>query len=384
MLIPMRRLCSTILAPLLTLLACPASHAAPVNFSDVVTFGDSLSDVGNTASHPLAVLASFFGDDTFDAVTNGRFSNGSVWVEYLSTKLGLPGSASQRSDNSGDNYAHGGARTGSGTLTLGVIDNVGRQVSNYTNARTPTGNELFILWAGGNDLLDNANSPATIRNNMASHITALANDGAQRFLVLNLPLLGNIPRNLGTANQSSLNNSAAQYNDLIETQLVSLQTTLGIDITLFDVESTFNRLQSEPATFGFTNTTQSAFSNNAADPDTYVFWDTIHPTTAAHKVLADAAFVALHDPGDYTGDGVVDQADLQIVLSHYNQPTSPYNLAQGDWDGDGHVSIAEIDLVLAHWTQGPPPTLSVPEPVSVVLVGFALLMLAGRSGDHRK
>lgn len=374
------RLLILILLMATSLTNTPAS-ALPVSYSNVVVFGDSLSDVGNTANHWLAGLASFFGDDTFDAVTDGRFSNGPVWAEYLATRLGLPGSASARSDNGGDNYAHGGARTGSGTLTLGVIDNLGRQVSNYTNAHNPTGNELFILWGGGNDLLDNANSPATIRNNMASHITALVNDGAQRFLVLNLPLLGNIPRNLGTANQTPLNNSAALYNDLIETELTSLQTTLGIDITLFDVESTFDRLLSEPANFGFTNTTQSAFINNAADPDNYVFWDQIHPTTAAHNILADAAFVALHDPGDFTGDGNVDALDLAIVMQHFAQSTSPFNLASGDWDGDGQAGMFEVDLVLANWTQGAAP-LIVPEPGSLWAL-FVLLCVPGRRRSQR-
>lgn len=362
-------------------LSAPA-RAAAVDFTNVVVFGDSLSDVGNTANHWLAGLASFFGDDTFDAVTNGRFSNGPVWVEYLSTNLGLPGSASSRSDTGGDNYAHGGARTGSGTLTLGVIDNLGQQISDYIGSNNPTGNELFVVWGGGNDLLDEANSPATIRNNMSAHITALANDGASRFLVMNLPRLGDIPRNRGTVNQATLNSQSSTYNSLLATEVTSLESAMGIDITLFDVETTFDRLLTDPGAFGFTNTTQSAFQTNASNPDQYVFWDEIHPTTAAHAVLADAAFVALHDPGDFNGDGSVNQADLQIVLTHFAMTTSPFNIAQGDWDGDGQVGMAEVDLVLANWTGSGTPV--VPEPVSFSLFACLVLITATRSSPCRR
>jgi phospholipase/lecithinase/hemolysin len=382
MLIRMQRPRTLLLAALLTLFATPCT-AGPINYNDVVVFGDSLSDVGNTANHWLAGLASFFGDDTFDAVTDGRFSNGPVWVEHLATNLGLPGSASSRSDNGGDNYAHGGARTGSGTMTFGVIDNLGEQIGDYTNANTPSSTDLFVVWGGGNDLLDGVGTPASISSNMTNHVTALANNGATRLLVMNLPRLGDVPRNRGTASQATLNNQSAAYNDLLAASMAGLETMLGIDITLFDVETTFDRLLNDPSAFGFTNTTQPAYGNNAVDPDTSVFWDEIHPTTAAHAVLADAAFVALHDPGDFTGDGVVDQSDLQVVLNHYGQTTTPFNLAQGDWDGDGYASIEELDLVLANWTQGAAPAVNVPEPGVGVSFGFFALLTATRSSPRR-
>ena len=355
-------------AALLALAGVPAGADA-INFTDVVVFGDSLSDVGNTANNFFAQLANFFGDDTLDAVTNGRFSNGPVWVEPLSFKLGLSGSASSRSDAGGDNYAHGGARTGNGSRTLGVIDDIGRQVNDYTGSNTPTGNELFILWGGGNNFFDGVGSPASVSADMAGYVSALAGGGAQRFLVMNLPRLGEVPRHRGTGAQTTLNNQSTAFNDALALEMAALETNLNIDITLFDVESTFDRLLDEPATFGFTNTTDPAFNNPAAtDPDQYVFWDEIHPTAAAHAVLADAAFVALHDPGDFTGDGVVDADDLEVVLSRFDQPTTPFNLAQGDWDGDGLVGMTEVDLVLANWTQAAVPAASVPEPAAAALL----------------
>lgn len=244
------------LVSLLVSLAAVPIRAMPVSFSNVVVFGDSLSDVGNTPNHPIVEL---FSPQAQPPYFDDRFSNGPVWVEHIAEKLGLPGSASTRSDIGGDNYAHGGARTGPGSQTLGTIDNLGLQISDYTNANTPTGSELFVVWGGGNNLLDEAGTPQSIATNMTDHITALANDGGKQFLVMNLPKLGQVPRNLGTADQTTLNNQSIAYNDLLATAMASLEATLGIDITLFDVEATFDRLLADPASFGFTNTTQPAY-----------------------------------------------------------------------------------------------------------------------------
>ncbi len=51
-------------------------------------------------------------------------------------------------------------------------------------------------------------------------------------------------------------------------------------------------------------------------------------------------------PGDADGDGDVDFADLNIVLSEFN--TTGQNLA-GDLDGDGDVDFADLNLVLSNF-----------------------------------
>lgn len=358
-----------------------AAFAQPIDFTDVVVFGDSLSDVGNVANNPIVVeIGSLF--EELDPLVDGRFSNGPVWAERLSDKLGLPGSASSYSDAGGDNYAHGAAQTGPDTLLFGIVDNIGLQVSDYTASNDPTGNELFILWGGGNDLLDDDNpqTPGAIRDNMSSHVTALANDGAQRFLVLNLPKLGDIPRNIGTAEQATFNADTSTYNALLATEMGSLASSLSVKITVFDAESLFDRMLDEPASFGFTNTTDSAFLAGASNPDGYVFWDETHPTAAAHAILADAAFIALLDPGDFTGDGETDQADLDQLIAKLGQTTSPFDVDGGDWDGDGLAGGFELSLILDNWTGTAPPDLSaIPEPATGgVLAGLLALTLARR------
>src|SRR5438874_1472870 len=83
-------------------LAATTVLAAP--FTQLVVFGDSLSDVGNISS-------ATFGSTPGQYYYNGRFSNGPVYAEALASGLGLP---MVRSTASGNDFAYGGAKT-SGT-----------------------------------------------------------------------------------------------------------------------------------------------------------------------------------------------------------------------------------------------------------------------------
>nr|WP_256091377.1 SGNH/GDSL hydrolase family protein [Nostoc sp. KVJ20] len=42
-----------------------------------------------------------------------------------------------------------------------------------------------------------------------------------------------------------------------------------------------------PAAFGFTNVSSSCLSGSTicGNPDQFLFWDGIHPTTAAHRII---------------------------------------------------------------------------------------------------
>ena len=91
-------------------------------FDAIVSFGDSLTDTGNEPSEPYLHY-------------QGRWSNGALWVEQLSVTLGFPYNAS-------NNLAHSGAQT----------DDTYNQVQIYTPTNDIS-NTLFVVWAGGNDFL---------------------------------------------------------------------------------------------------------------------------------------------------------------------------------------------------------------------------------------
>lgn len=365
--------------------SAPQADAQANSYSDIVVFGDSLSDVGNTANN---FWVQVFSDTAQPPNWQGRFSNGPVWVETLADDyLGL--SASTRSSAGGNNYAQGGALSGNGTNFLGFIDNVGNQVGAYLGANTPDGDELFVLWAGGNDLIDIGGSlgdlfsgngnPATVASNTAGHVQALANAGGRRFLVLNLPDLGAVPRYAGSSEAAAKSAAAVAHNTALSGELDTLGTSMNIDIELLDTTALFDLIIADPALYGFTNVTGPAYNESAgtvvSNPNNYAFWDEIHPTEAAHDWLAAAAYVALQAQGDFTGDGQVDDADLAVVLSGFGGAVTPFDLAAGDWTGDGRVDAQELELVLRGWTGASPPTVDVPEPGGVALCGVAVFVL---------
>src|SRR6478735_2958703 len=67
-------------------------------YSQVVVFGDSLSDTGNVNNQT-------FGISPGSAYYQGRFSNGPLWVEDLATSLGV--AAPTYSRGGGRDYAFG-------------------------------------------------------------------------------------------------------------------------------------------------------------------------------------------------------------------------------------------------------------------------------------
>lgn len=275
-----------------------AADGAP-SFTRLWVFGDSLSDTGNTQAvlGTNALIANLAGYGA-----NGRFSNGPVWHEPMATALGLP--LATRSRSGGSNYAHGGARVDTAT---GQSEGVLTQFNGWLSGPGALGADpqaLYAIWAGGNDardLVGNANPQPGVNssiNALAGVLTGLVNAGAQTLLVPNLPNLGRIPENLGNpANAASASFVTGLWNASLLDMLTNLTTATGVDIYYLDVFSIFNQVLDTPAAFGFANTTGQCRSvtnfgfteTSCANPDTWVFWDAIHPTRAAHAVLGAAA-----------------------------------------------------------------------------------------------
>ena len=86
-------------------------------------------------------------------------------------------------------------------------------------------------------------------------------------------------------------------------------------------------------------------------------------------------------PGDYNGNGTVEQADLDLVLLNWGTGGVP-----GGWINDlpeGNIDQAELDGVLLNWgnmaAAGLGAAAGVPEPASWLIAFVALLSVcAGR------
>lgn len=257
-------------------------------FDRMWIFGDSLSDVGNLylATGGLQPPASGY--------WQGRSSNGLVWVEYLAPKLELP--VPTMSLTGGNDFAFRGAFSSGTGLGAPGLDG---QVSMFAaRGVTPGANDLFVVWAGANDFIFGSPNPTVVANNVLAQINALKTLGARKFLVMNLPPMGLVPDlQLQPQQVKDLANAASMlYNATLDAGLDGVRSPT-VSVTEVDVFGLFQQIIASPASFGLTNVTDDfpgTLGDSAANG--YLFWDTVHPTTAAHALVADAAYQALIVP----------------------------------------------------------------------------------------
>jgi phospholipase/lecithinase/hemolysin len=331
-----------VLASLLVVRPLLIAQTLPA-FSQVIVFGDSLSDDGNIKHVVEDNFFISYPGQLFD-YSDGRFTNSSdtvppsdlyagTWHEQLArTFLGLP--AATNSLDGGTDYAFGGATTIDGAsertvisnpepffggdLTI-TIDNLGKQVDDYLASHVVDPSALYIVWGGGNDLFDDPASDNVIATaeRVAGLVERLARAGAFYFLVPNVPPLGLVPNYQDDPVQAAaLDAGSAQYRTEFNTQLDAAESELaseGIQIALYrdDIYGLFYRLAANPEDVGFVNISDSSQGKDV-DPDEYLFWDDIHPTTAGHYQIAAAAFDLLNGTAQLPAQSVNLSARLAV------------------------------------------------------------------------
>jgi phospholipase/lecithinase/hemolysin len=358
-----------LLLGLLAVVSLTASAAAGP-FSQLVIFGDSLSDVGNIAQATGGIYPGQY-------YWNNRFSNGPVYAEALASGLGVP---MVRSTAGGDNFAYGGAKTsGTGGLEGFFIRDLDEQVDQYLATRTTDANALFVVFAGSNDLVGGQTNVSIPVTNLAEDIGRLIADGARNFLVPNLPLLGYTPRYNGSpATLATYNTRTEQFNAALSTMLDGLEANNpAVALHRFDTAGLFNQALTNPAAFGFTNVTQSAapglqpgassYNTNqiAPNPNEYVFWDDLHPTTAVHAILAEHMLQLFALAGDFNQDDTVDAADY-IDWRKASGAASDYDTWRAHF---GQSAQGSASHSIGHSAAVPEP-----QPWSAILVATTLIL----------
>lgn len=347
----------------LFLIAVPMPcHVSASLFSDIVVFGDSLSDVGNIHNVALDLYPP-------SPYWDGRFSNGPVWVEGVAQALGID--ASTPFLEGGRNYAFGGAETGFDVPPLqSIIGDAGRcgmssQVMVHATFGSSSGDDLFVLWGGGNDLLNGQIDPWIPAVNMVSNIAFLkAYTGANHFLVPNLPPLGQTPGHAGTVHEEILNQRAQLYNQYLNAVLDWVQATwTQTQIYRVDMFGLFQDMISDPAAVGLSNITEPAYNQDTgqivSNVDEYLFWDNIHPTRRGHQLLADAALAALPDV-------------IPPALTTY-----------ADMNVHGNDVLGGNEFTTTNWQELLDIPSEAPEPVTIAMLAMGGLFLRQRHRAHR-
>jgi hypothetical protein len=247
----------------------------------------------------------------------GRYSNGPLWVEYLSTHLGLEYDPER-------NFAESGDRTD--------------QMLTKATAFAPTedvSQALFVAWAGGNDLIQRYNELAlnnaawdaamhAMAANVSNVVVRLYEQGARFVLVPNTVDVTDIP---------TFNVLPGFYRDYIrdwiEAYNARLLTALQVlgqerpELTVYhvDVYSRTKAMLGEAEAYGFTETEVGALQDPELEDKrfegpgrSYVYWDIIHPTTKVHGIVADwflsVVWPRVPEAGISRGDG-----GLTLMLS---------------------------------------------------------------------
>ncbi|HUV99926.1 MAG TPA: SGNH/GDSL hydrolase family protein [Gallionella sp.] len=269
-----------VLLATLILVACGGNNDVPgkPQFTALVSFGDSLSDVG---SYNVGVINYYGGGQfTINAASTVKATTPTNWTEFtsLSLNLGMPcaaqtglddgtlGSVSSTLgvtyvmppvDHAGcTGYAQGGSRVtdpvGIGNasspvqpgifLTVPVV----AQIQNYltANGGSFSGNEVVTVMAGANDVLAQAGSvgpsypPASAVAAVQTAASELANDvntqivgkGAKYVVVANIPDIASTPYGVSLgANVALIDTLVTAFNAQLKASLPDSANVLNVD-----------------------------------------------------------------------------------------------------------------------------------------------------------
>jgi thermolabile hemolysin len=272
-----------LLSLIMVLVTSSLHDTSAQTINQIYLFGDSLSDVGNmyrATNRNYPPNPPYF---------QGRYSNGQVWVEYLASKLALNAKQSA-------NYAYGGATTAK--VSNNGIPGLLGQVENFTKQLDANESGLYVIWAGANDYIYGvADSTAPVIN-ITQAVESLLNAGAKKVLVADLPDLGNLPATKNSSSSQSLSAVTKAHNQGLAKSLSQLRQKLDSQsqIIELDISSLYRDAISNSAKYGFTDVTSTCLYQGATcgNPDQFLFWDGIHPTTAAHRIIAEKAFSVLN------------------------------------------------------------------------------------------
>jgi outer membrane lipase/esterase len=272
-----------ILAASLVISACGSgSTFEPLVPTRVVSFGDGLSDVGQTG-------AKF-------TVNDGTVN---IWAQQVAARYGQTLTAAV---SGGLGFAQGGARIGTGA------NSITDQIGTFLAGNTVGARDLLIIDAGVAELAALAQANPTdaafaaaarvAGQTLATQVLRLTAAGVKHVVIANAPDMGKTPL-AATAPSRTAGFSAATraFNDGLKEALGNVTT----GVLLVDNEAYVNSLFNNPALLGAgANVTAPACTglvtactntaNVVANYAVYLFADDRHLAPAAHRLIGDNAY----------------------------------------------------------------------------------------------
>ena len=319
------------------LVLASVSSFADSGYSDMVVFGDSLSDPGNRFILEGNVSVRPYGEGNIPSapypIGKGKtFSNGPTWSQVVAQELKLHGGTGPALRTTRfTNYAYGGARaSASGGGLFGMSAQVGQYLLDNGGAADP--DALYAVWFGANDVRDAVPAFfdaffATLAgggseedalaagqaaaglvifgavSNYADNMVTLILAGATEFLVPNVPNLGLAPAVTAQGPEASAvaGQLTLAFNAALADTLNFIEFTFGSNITRMDSFALITEVVDDPGEFGIGNATDACLTPYVTagaickSPENYFFWDGVHPTRAGHELVADTALSSLSE-----------------------------------------------------------------------------------------
>lgn len=253
----------------------------PLAPTRVISFGDGLSDLGQTGSR--------------FTVNDGSVN---IWVERVAFNYGK---AITASTSGGLGFARGGSRVDTGANAISD------QITSFLAANTIGASDLIMIDAGVSELAALAvATPADAAlaaaadiagKALATQVRRLTAAGATHVVIGNALDLGKTPFATAASRSAAFTAATRAFNDSLKIALADVST----GVLLVDNEAYISLLYNSPATLGTGGIATAAActgavtactgtANVVSNYNVYLFADDRHLTPNAHRLVGDNAY----------------------------------------------------------------------------------------------
>ncbi|KAJ1947416.1 hypothetical protein EC988_005422 [Linderina pennispora] len=294
-----RKACAAIVLTACTLVLAAPTQARP----NLIVFGDSLSDNGNTGR----LLNS-------NEYWNGRFTNSYVWNEYAADILGM-NLANHAYGSASSNNAFSPS-TENGTVIPSLADQVSSYLSdNPSPSKETLSRDIISVLIGPNDIATHLPAiiglkesffsfSSNLGKQVAKGIKPLVDAGYRNIFLWNLPPIDRTPQGIESGFQLVMKPAVYWVNLQLKR---ALRSSGYSGVRILDLHRLVSNAldQKFVAAINVTNTSTECYKRNGTsmgplsvcgDPDSHFFYDNKHPASRIHYTWGVMAAALMRSP----------------------------------------------------------------------------------------